>query len=180
MTLLFDAGLADEINAQVSQAGGEVPILLVGHSLGGAMAQLLALELLVTTDWRVSLVTFGQPPAGSQELVDVLDVYVQRGRLRVWRYVNGFDPVPRALDIATTLVAGIAAGTTSAGLDGTASVAIEAGKQLSEYRHFGQAITLDQALMTGMSSLLDVAGAAAEAIRRRAIRRLEPGLSGGG
>ena len=50
------------------------PVRLVGHSLGGAVAALAALELKVGLGWQdVVVTTFGEPRVGNQGLVDYLD-----------------------------------------------------------------------------------------------------------
>ncbi|KAK4230554.1 Alpha/Beta hydrolase protein [Podospora fimiseda] len=50
------------------------PVRLLGHSLGGAVAALAALELKVGMGWDdVIVTTFGEPRIGNQGLVDYLD-----------------------------------------------------------------------------------------------------------
>ncbi|KAK0734061.1 Alpha/Beta hydrolase protein [Lasiosphaeria miniovina] len=50
------------------------PVHLVGHSLGGAVAALAALELRLSLGWTdVTVTTFGEPRIGNQGLVDYLD-----------------------------------------------------------------------------------------------------------
>ncbi|KAA8636009.1 hypothetical protein SMACR_04578 [Sordaria macrospora] len=50
------------------------PVHLVGHSLGGAVAALAALEIRLSLGWHdVQVTTFGEPRIGNQALVDYLD-----------------------------------------------------------------------------------------------------------
>ncbi|KAI9172006.1 Lipase A [Paramyrothecium foliicola] len=50
------------------------PIRLVGHSLGGAVACLAALELKVSLGWEdVSITTFGEPRVGNHHLAHFID-----------------------------------------------------------------------------------------------------------
>ncbi|KAK4162159.1 extracellular triacylglycerol [Cladorrhinum sp. PSN259] len=52
----------------------EYPVRMVGHSLGGAVAALAALELRIGLGWEdVIVTTFGEPRIGNQELADYLD-----------------------------------------------------------------------------------------------------------
>ncbi len=67
-------------------------LLITGHSLGGALATLAALDLAVNTPFSAPLmINFGSPRVGDPEFADVYDNTV-RNSLRV---VNLFDPVPR-------------------------------------------------------------------------------------
>ena len=69
-------------------------IIITGHSLGGAVAQILTQILLLslpTGDYRLRCITFGQPLVG--------DVHV-RNKLRAWRdyfiaFIHENDPVPK-------------------------------------------------------------------------------------
>ncbi|KAI1134554.1 alpha/beta-hydrolase [Hypoxylon sp. FL0543] len=50
------------------------PVYLVGHSLGGAVAALAALELKVISGWdNLIVTTFGEPRVGNDGFVDYLD-----------------------------------------------------------------------------------------------------------
>jgi pimeloyl-ACP methyl ester carboxylesterase len=63
------------------------PIHLVGHSLGGAVALLAALELKVAIGWDDLVVTtFGEPQAGNAGFVDYVDGIFELGGL------DGYDP----------------------------------------------------------------------------------------
>lgn len=63
------------------------PIHLVGHSLGGAVALLAALELKVALGWDDLVVTtFGEPQAGNAGFVEYVDRTFELGGL------DGYDP----------------------------------------------------------------------------------------
>lgn len=65
----------------------DYPIHLVGHSLGGAVALLAALELKVALGWDDLVVTtFGEPQAGNDGFVDYVDRVFGLGGL------DGYDP----------------------------------------------------------------------------------------
>ncbi|RFU72394.1 triacylglycerol lipase [Trichoderma arundinaceum] len=77
------------------------PIQLVGHSLGGAVACLAALELKVSLGWDdVTVTTFGEPRAGNSQFARFVDdVFDLDGIIdlekRVYRRVTHVDdPVP--------------------------------------------------------------------------------------
>jgi len=88
------------------------PLLLTGHSLGGAMATLLALELLERTSLKVYLVTFGEPPAGDSALANILRGYTSGAspRLRMRRVALTMDPVPRCFDVGGAAAARLPVG----------------------------------------------------------------------
>jgi hypothetical protein len=86
---IWDAVLT-AVQAQKQQA--DRPLWLTGHSLGGALALLAA--------WRFKrkfvpvhqVYTFGAPMVGNQEAAAAID---REFAGKVFRYVNGPDPVPR-------------------------------------------------------------------------------------
>ncbi|KAI0600219.1 Alpha/Beta hydrolase protein [Biscogniauxia sp. FL1348] len=75
---------------------------LVGHSLGGAVAALAALELKVSLGWdNVVVTTFGEPRAGNDEFVAYLNSVfqldgegTQAGQQTFRRVTHVGDPVP--------------------------------------------------------------------------------------
>lgn len=92
----FHAALA-EVDAAILAALAEpavrdLPLWVTGHSLGGALAVLLAARLL--TDGRAirGLYTFGQPRVGDG---DFAAHYEPALAGRYFRFLNGNDPVPR-------------------------------------------------------------------------------------
>ncbi|KAI2640420.1 alpha/beta-hydrolase [Hypomontagnella submonticulosa] len=82
----------------------EYPVYLVGHSLGGAVAALAALELKVISGWENLVVTtFGEPRVGNDGFVQYLDSVFELGlsgggkeiEERTYRRVtHADDPVP--------------------------------------------------------------------------------------
>lgn len=59
-------------NARVQHP--DYPVRVVGHSLGGAVACLAALELRLALGWEdVTVTTFGEPQAGNQGFVEFVD-----------------------------------------------------------------------------------------------------------
>lgn len=66
--------------------------VVVGHSLGGSMAQIKAAQIAVLSQKMPSLVTIGSPTAGNMEFVHILDDQVlPGGGLRI---INNGDIVP--------------------------------------------------------------------------------------
>jgi hypothetical protein len=66
-------------------------VLFTGHSLGGALASLAAVDQAVNTTRRVSLITFGQPRVGNLEWSQFVNTTLS-GTLQRW--VNKADLVP--------------------------------------------------------------------------------------
>ena len=104
---LFEKDLDGKIREklQAYPAARKHPIIVAGHSLGGAMANLLALDLL-TAGYNVELMTFGAPQVGDESFADALASFGSGGlsgalaeqcSLRCSRVTNILDPVPRAL-----------------------------------------------------------------------------------
>jgi triacylglycerol lipase len=77
-------------------------LLITGHSLGGALATLAALDLAVNTPFAAPvMINFGSPRVGDPEFANVYNDTI-RNSLRM---VNLFDPVPRVpFERATTLI----------------------------------------------------------------------------
>lgn len=78
-------------------AGPSRAIVLCGHSLGGALATLAALDLASKPHGgaaaRIHMYSFGAPQVGDAAFVTLFDARVPH----VARVVNPFDPVPRSL-----------------------------------------------------------------------------------
>jgi pimeloyl-ACP methyl ester carboxylesterase len=68
-----------------------IPIVLTGHSLGGAVAMLLAAKLKLLGYPVPACVTFGQPMVGDRKFATLW----QSLEIATTRYVHGSDPVPR-------------------------------------------------------------------------------------
>lgn len=85
------AKLRDKVRVLVKDAK---QVTFVGHSLGGALASLAALDVASGfPDKTVRVVTFGAPQVGDHNFVKLFDARVD---LCV-RVVNPFDPVPKLL-----------------------------------------------------------------------------------
>ncbi|GIQ89417.1 hypothetical protein KIPB_011881, partial [Kipferlia bialata] len=68
-------------------------IFVTGHSLGGSMAQLCALDMVsLFGPAAVVAYTFGQPRLGNKDFCSLYQSYVQR----FFRVTNAKDPVPHA------------------------------------------------------------------------------------
>lgn len=69
----------------------EKPILCCGHSLGGALSTICALDLsLLTQRENVSCVTFGSPRVGDKYFRNVFATHVKKS----FRICNSFDMIP--------------------------------------------------------------------------------------
>ncbi len=92
-----DAILAD-LAEQQPQAGLERPLWITGHSLGGALAILLALQLSKTSGCKLAgVVTFGQPKVGDAQFSQAINAQL----LPFYRrYVNQRDIVPKLPPLA--------------------------------------------------------------------------------
>jgi len=67
-------------------------IVITGHSLGGALATLAALDLTEDPD-KVFVITFGSPQVGSTEFVRLFDATIKNSV----RVVTVYDPIPKSL-----------------------------------------------------------------------------------
>lgn len=70
---------------------GDIPIMVTGHSMGGAMASFCALDLIVNVGFKdVSLMTFGQPRIGNAIFASNFKRYLPNAI----RLINAHDIVP--------------------------------------------------------------------------------------
>ncbi len=76
------------IRSQVRRAVGSRTVIIAGHSLGGALATLAAVEMHEQVE---EVVTFGSPRVGDAAFVDAYDQLIMS---HTSRYVNDLDPVP--------------------------------------------------------------------------------------
>ena len=81
--------IRDELLARVSES--DEKLLIVGHSLGGAVGILAAVDLNFNLGKQVHLVTLGSPRVGNAAFIDAC----QRRIVSHTRLVHGWDPVPR-------------------------------------------------------------------------------------
>lgn len=92
-------GFADALQSVWSQVqdviihAGNKPIWLCGHSLGGAIATLLAYQL---PERITGLYTFGSPCAGSSAFVEDFNTKKHLGE-KTYRYVHGNDAIANGL-----------------------------------------------------------------------------------
>lgn len=71
---------------------GDRKLWLVGHSLGGAVAQLLAYDLRVNHKFSIAgVVTCGGPKLGNDKWQDAYNAVLKN---QTWRWINQHDPVP--------------------------------------------------------------------------------------
>ena len=68
------------------------PIIICGHSLGGAVAQLHAFELALLGNNVSKVVTFGSPFVGAKSFQEAYDNLL---KVNTFRYINGNDIVPK-------------------------------------------------------------------------------------
>ncbi|MCA9560514.1 MAG: lipase family protein [Myxococcales bacterium] len=84
--------LADFVARTVQAEKGSRKLYLTGHSLGGAVAALLAYDLQVNRGVQVDgVMTFGAPRVGGQGWASKYDRVL---KTRTWRWINRHDPVP--------------------------------------------------------------------------------------
>ncbi len=81
---------ADEIKTHLSERKPE-HTWITGHSLGGAMAECCAYDLVVSRLALSGLVTFGQPRIGNKEMARFIDDEIGH---KYMRFINEHDPVP--------------------------------------------------------------------------------------
>lgn len=76
---------------ELLQAHPQGPTYLLGHSMGGALAQLAALDLKINFDLPdVKVYTFGSPRLGNSVFSDFFNEHVTEA----WRFTHGRDIVP--------------------------------------------------------------------------------------
>jgi len=70
----------------------DTTVVFTGHSLGGGLATLAAMELLMAGYDNVKLYTYGSPRVGDNMFCDMLDLFMYGDH---FRFVNNNDIVPR-------------------------------------------------------------------------------------
>jgi hypothetical protein len=83
----------DEQRQQLSMSS--MTVRCCGHSLGGALSTLCALELAKHGYGKVELITWASPRVGDAQFVCCVQKAVQSRRLQIARFVNGLDVVPK-------------------------------------------------------------------------------------
>lgn len=83
--------LRQQVMELLSQCDSEKPLYITGHSLGGALATLAALDIAANTPFRKIIVyTFGAPRVGDPAFVRAYNYTVPIH----WRFQNKYDIVP--------------------------------------------------------------------------------------
>ncbi|MBW8191962.1 lipase family protein [Neiella marina] len=77
---------------QQQQKGRKLPVFITGHSLGGAMAVIMAAKFVHADEPFTSVYTFGQPRAMTRETARLFNVECGE---RVYRFHNNNDMVTR-------------------------------------------------------------------------------------
>lgn len=78
-------------------------VTCTGHSLGGALASLAALDIACSLGVQVTVVTFGSPQVGDELFVDAFDAKISKSI----RIVSPLDPVPKSLSSQFAHVRGV-------------------------------------------------------------------------
>ena len=81
--------IRDELLGRISESNEQV--LIVGHSLGGAVGVLAAVDVNFNLGKQIHLVTLGSPRVGNAAFIEAC----QRRIASHTRLVHGWDPVPR-------------------------------------------------------------------------------------
>ena len=138
----------DTVRDQVLEAN---PTTVVGHSLGGALATLAALDLFLTNGTRATVITFGSPQVGDELFVDAFNDAVAASA----RVVHPLDPVPKALTSQFAHVKGMHA-VSAVGQPHDLDVYLRAVRMGAGDRAF--AVLLPLALVAGVGLLLEKRG----------------------
>ena len=147
---LFAHGLEtylEEANKKCA-GGNNKRVIVTGHSKGGAVGLLLALELL-RCGWNVTLVTFGAPPSAAKGAAEFMS---RCDSLQSFRLVNMMDIVPHTVRILDSLITGAEL---RAATNGT-SLGLPMDRWLY---HLGSPIVLDNFLMESFGMLAKAARA---------------------
>ena len=72
----------------------DYPILVTGHSMGGALATFFATDLAHQHNIRNTVYSFGQPRVFDKHGREFFRELQAQSKVRLYRIVNGLDPVP--------------------------------------------------------------------------------------
>jgi hypothetical protein len=75
-------------------SGRSIPVCMVGHSRGGALAVLAGLRALTTFLLPVNVYTFGAPRVGTSDFAKAFSEVFKSGGSAHWRFECRRDPVP--------------------------------------------------------------------------------------
>jgi triacylglycerol lipase len=85
----------DQILAALQVLPPGRPLFITGHSLGGAVATLAALDIAVNSAYKTPVIyTYGSPRVGDPTFADAYDSTVATSVRSSWRVLNAFDVVP--------------------------------------------------------------------------------------
>ncbi len=96
-----------DVLAQVKRSKG--PIFITGHSLGGALATLATLRLMMLDEPNVNvaaLYTFGSPRVGDDRFAEIFNKLREKRGVKLRRYVNNNDLVAMIPDRAIGALTG--------------------------------------------------------------------------
>ena len=100
--LLLKEAMGDySVLIELMEAHPTAHVYIAGHSLGGAMASIVALDLMLTktlSDVPPTVYTYGQPRTGNNVFANTVNKLIPR----VYRVVNRNDAVPHILACAKT------------------------------------------------------------------------------
>jgi len=87
--------LRDQVLASLKMLAPQRPLFITGHSLGGAVATLAALDIAVNSAFSAPVIyTIGSPRVGDPDFADAFDATVLKRPVSSWRILNTFDVVP--------------------------------------------------------------------------------------
>jgi hypothetical protein len=121
-------------------------IVVTGHSLGGAVATLIAAYIRGTFHSDVMLYTFGSPRVGD---ADFVNHYSQADKVHAWRLFNVCDVVPLVPTKRTNILLPLLI-TSVSSINPIAFIASLGNYDISPFTHFGAPIALKKTTAGGV------------------------------